>query len=136
MSFIFIILYAVLSEPAYSYDVATKVLTISGNGRIKQESVRKAGDFKNFLSIVIEEGPTAIEVGAFDECESVVAMYIPSSISQIICQFMRNCYALKSINVASNSSFFENDQYGIIYSKNRLELIRVPPQSGPFQIAP
>ena len=50
------------------------MLTISGNGKVKKGGIRNTKDIKN---IIVQEGITEIEQGAFGECTKIESITVP-----------------------------------------------------------
>ena len=90
----------------WSYNTATYTLTISGTGAMYDYSTndipwRKHKD--NVKTIVIGDGVTAIDEGAFGKC-----------------------WNLTNISVDSNNQYYSNDDYGVLFNKEKTILIQYP----------
>lgn len=79
-----------------------------------------------FLSeIVIPEGVQIIEFCAFDDC-GLTSVSIPSSVTNIGESAFGGCDSLKVITVDENNTVYSSDEYGVLFNKNKTELILYP----------
>ena len=76
-------------------------------------------------SIGIPSRVTSIGVYAFSECYSLTSIEIPSSVTSIGCDAFSKCSGLTNINVALDNTAYSSEN-GILYDKNKTELISVP----------
>lgn len=75
-------------------------------------------------SVILPEGLTSIGDNAFEGCFSLSSISLPKSLESIGNVF-GGCYALMSIDVASDNPFFSSYD-GILFTKDQSSLIRYP----------
>lgn len=120
-----------ISKPDYSYDEPTQTLTVNAcsdggtSCSIIQTEFRNSGPYTTYKIIDIKFGPTSIESQAFLDCTALQEIKLSSTISSIVVPFCRGCSNIKKFTV-EQSLFFEADEYGTLYSINKVKLIRAP----------
>ena len=75
-------------------------------------------------SIFIPNGITKID-DAFSDCSSLTNIYIPDSVVEINHFSFDGCISLQSIMVSANNPYYSSVD-GILYSKDKTRLIKVP----------
>ena len=83
----------------------------------------------SLTSITIPASVTSIDSGAFNGCTSLPSITIPASVTFIDYYAFVNCDKLTNISVAVNNPNYAS-QGGILYNKNRTELLAFPSASG------
>ncbi len=134
-----------ISDGAFAYCYNLKSITIS-------DSVTSIGDeaFRGcagLTSVTIPEGVTSIGISTFDNCASLTSVTIPSSVTSIGDDAFKACYSLTSvsipnsvnsigykafadcyslidINVDDDNQNYSSDDYGVLFNKNKTELIQ------------
>ncbi len=86
--------------------------------------------------VVISNGISFIEIGAFSNSSSLRRVEIPDSVSDISEGAFYNCRNMETINVSSGNSNYMS-QYGILYTKDQSVILSCPPvgRSGPLLIS-
>lgn len=88
----------------YTYVEATKTLTISGTGNMK--NYYENSPWKSFceeiLFLKIGNGVTSIGAGAFEGCWNLTSVIIPNSVTSIGDQAFRSCSSLTSVTISNN----------------------------------
>lgn len=141
------------SDVEWSFDEATGELVISGSGTMSDYD--KADDapwysFKDsILKITVSEGVTGIgryafnsctkvseislpeglkTIGysSFDSCSSLKSISIPASVKKLNASPFFNCTALETITVEESSKYYCTDNEGVLYNKDKTELIQYP----------
>ncbi|WP_337591164.1 leucine-rich repeat protein [Vescimonas sp.] len=108
-------------------------LTISGTGAMT--SPVWWNSYKDSIkTVVIKDGVTTIEEGAFEDCENLTSITIPASVTNIGEDVFSGCSTLARIEVDS-----ENQNYtsldGVLFSKDLIKIIRYPEgRSGDYTI--
>ncbi len=76
-------------------------------------------------SVVLPETIKMIDLMAFSD-SGITNINIPASVEEIISTALSNCAELKSITVDENNKHFSADENGILYNKDKTELIIFP----------
>lgn len=132
---------------------ANGILTICGTGDMKSYSSYSSYPWYDYCdditSIVFEEGPTSIGENAFGWCENLTNAVISNSVTNIgddafyFCNNLQSitignsvstigedafswCRGLTGIWVNEDNSYFCNDLHGVLFNKEKTELIRTP----------
>lgn len=123
-----------------SYVIPDGVVTISSS----------AFQFSNNLtSVTVGDDVECIEYRAFSNCSALESFEIPDSVWEIHQYFLDNCVSLKtlkigsglceawdnafdfmpaleSITVSADNDYFSSDKDGVLYNKNKTEVIKFP----------
>ena len=137
----------------WTFDSDSGELTISGSGSITsyssadyvpwktytdritkitiEEGITKIGNysFKNCShasELTISDGVTEIGYSAFDNCTSLTEVTVPSSVEKINDAPFYGCTALTEISVESDNENYCSDDNGVLYNKEKTELIQYP----------
>ena len=113
----------------WSYDDSTYTLTISGTGAMTDYSSSNR-PWKSYVgsikTVVIEDSVTSIGEWAFADCTSLTSVTIPDSVTSIGDYAFCSCDSLTSITVDSNNEYYSSDEYGVLFNKDKTELIQYP----------
>ncbi len=95
------------------------------------DSVTTIGDYafsncKKLINITIPESATSIGYSAFDGCVSLTSISIPKNVSTIGLYPFDYCKSLTSITVDAENKYYTNDEYGVLFNKDKTELIQYP----------
>lgn len=113
-----------IGDCAFAYCTKLKNVVIGNN----VENIGcEAFDFCTSLkSISIPDRVTSIGDSAFEECVELANVTIGSGLIDLdTCAFI-GCSALTKITVDSNNSNFSNDKYGVLYNKDKTEIVLYP----------
>ena len=135
----------------WTFDSETGALTISGEGDmwdydgydspfswnssiesvIIKNGVTSIGsrafyDCSSLTSVTIGNSVTSIGDGAFLSCDSLTSVCIPESVTYIGSRVFTVCISLESITVDENNKFYCSDEFGVLYNKDKTELIQYP----------
>ena len=119
----------------WSFNTNTGVLTISGTGEMCEfEYSNHWGaystpwyDFTGVIkTIVVEDGVTSISEGAFYRCSSVENIIIGSGLKSIGEYAFSYCFKLENITVGKDNQYFVNDEYGVLFNKDKTILMQYP----------
>ena len=80
-------------------------------------------DLKN---VSIPNAVTSIGSSAFSYCIALTSITIPASVANIGVAPFRYCRALTEIRVDENNAAYCNDEYGVLFNKDKTELIEAP----------
>ena len=112
-----------IDEKAFYYDTGLTGVTI-GNS-ITNIGNSAFSSCEKLSSITIGNGVTNIGEKAFYDCKGLISITIPSGVTSIGNDAFSGCSALASIVVSENNSAFSSD-HGILYDKNKTQIIHVP----------
>lgn len=107
------------------------VLTISGNGRMKDWSGGNSStwhdltDSSKINKIIIEKGITNVGKYAFWGLGNLVSVEISDTVTNIGEEAFSNCKDLSNINVSKENQNYISEN-GILFNKNRTEIIIYP----------
>ena len=79
----------------------------------------------NLTSVDLGDSVTSIGDGAFWGC-SLASIEIPGSVTSIGENAFHICRSLMSIVVDSDNQYYSNDEYGVLFNKNKTTLIQYP----------
>ena len=80
----------------------------------------------NLSEIIIPDGVTTIGDIAFWCCNSLTDIYIPKNVTYIGSSVFESCYNLEKIMVDENNIVYSSDKYGVLFNKDKTELIWYP----------
>ncbi len=78
----------------------------------------------------IKEGTLCIASSAFRNCTALTVVTIPDSVTGISDYAFNGCTGLVGINVAEGNTAYSSDEYGVLFNKDKTELIRYPALNG------
>ena len=107
----------------WTYNDATKTLTISGNGAMTDNLQPWGSHSWEITKIVLEEGITKIGAQAFYNCSAITKIEIPSTVEIIESYAFYNCYNLVSAKL--NADLKTIGSYAFSYCSN-LTRIEIP----------
>ena len=111
-------------SPWYSYKSSVKTVTIASGvtsiGRCAFNSCDK------ITSVSIPGTVASIGDLAFVNCSSLTEISIPASLISMDAYNFSGCTSLKRFIVASGNPNFSNDSSGVLYNKDKTELLRCP----------
>lgn len=115
----------VIGDSAFSW--CTGLTTVTINNGVKSIGNYAFSHCINLTNIIIPNSVTSIGKSAFSDCcNNLVNITIPDSVTYIGEDAFRGCNILKSINVDENNKSYSNDSYGVLFNKNKTQLIRYP----------
>lgn len=137
----------------WSFDESTGELTISGSGAMADYNEADDAPWVNFKDkiskitvaegvttigryafnsctgvseVTLPEGLTTVGFGSFDSCSSLKSIHIPSTVKIFHDSPFFNCTGLETITVSDANNYFCADNDGVLYSKDKTELIQYP----------
>lgn len=113
-----------IGESAFNNCWALGSVTI-GNG------VESIGDYAFFncdriTNILFPESLKYIGGRAFDGCDGITSISIPAGVMSIGNDAFNYCEKLKFIMVATDNQYYSNDEYGVLFNKDKTMLIEYP----------
>ena len=81
---------------------------------------------KNLDSVIIPDSVEVIEQEAFFAAEKLTSIIIPEKVSDIGELALYACTGLEKIIVNENNKFYSSDENGVLYNKEKSELIQYP----------
>ena len=81
-------------------------------------------DCDSLASIEIPDSVTTIGSYAFRYCDSLASIEIPDSVKTIASGAFSDCDSLASITVDENNTRYSSDEYGVLFNKDKTELIQ------------
>ncbi|MBQ2974604.1 MAG: leucine-rich repeat protein [Clostridia bacterium] len=83
-------------------------------------------DCTGLTSVTIPDSVTSIDSFAFSYCNSLTSIVIPDSVTSIGTNAFENCTSLTSITVDSANTAYSSDEYGVLFDKEKTQLIQYP----------
>ena len=83
-------------------------------------------DCRSLVNIEIPDGVTSIGKYAFYTCDSLTSVTIGNSVASIGVKAFGSCNSLASITVSPANETYSSDEYGVLFNKNKTELIQYP----------
>jgi len=80
----------------------------------------------SLTSVTIGNGVTGIGVHAFYYCSSLTSVTIGNSVTSIGYEAFFACSSLTSINVDVENKYYSSDERGVLFNKDKTELIQYP----------
>lgn len=121
----------------WSLDLETGELVISGEGDMPSDWSSSSTNGTSIIhspwasstlikSVVIKDGVTSVGDYSFSGCTNLLTADIPQSVTSLSAMAFDECDNLNSITVNKNNTFFSNDDYGVLYNKDKTTLIKYP----------
>lgn len=80
----------------------------------------------SMTKITLSNNLKTIDSYAFKFCDSLENITIPSSVTFIGADVFKGCTSLSNITVEKNNNFYSSDTSGVLFTKDRTELIQYP----------
>ncbi len=120
-----------IGDYAFSDCDSLKSITIGNSVTTIGNSVTTIGNSAFFscdslTEVVIGDSVTTIGDDAFYWCDSLTKVTIPDSVTTIGDSAFCYCDSLTTIAVDENNRYFSNDEYGVLFNKDKTTLIQYP----------
>ena len=89
----------------------------------KTQLIRAPGTIQTYA---IPDGVTYIDPYAFGECTSLTSVVVPGSVTTISDYVFYECTSLIEIRVDEDNTEYSSDVYGVLFNKDKTQLIRAP----------
>ena len=114
----------------WSFEESTGTLTISGMGEMTNYSDVSLLPWDSYRSkiksVIIGNNVTSIGEYTVYYCLNLTSVIIGSSVTKIAKNTFNLCDNITCITVDSANMTYSNDEYGVLFNKDRTELIRYP----------
>ncbi len=113
----------------WTLNLNTGKMVISGTGDMYNFEYNDCPwiNYRDYIKeVVISEGVTRIGSYAFYYCENLKTITIPSTVTSIGGDVFSICSSLESITVDSNNPAYSNDEYGVLFNKDKTRLVKYP----------
>ena len=116
------------------FNAETNTLTISGTGAMYDYEIDDVSGFinqpwrdfsRNIKHIVVEDGVTSIGEAAFTSCDAT-DITIGDSVASIGSEAIKYCDYLTEIIVDEDNQYYSNDEFGVLFNKDKTTLIYYP----------
>ncbi len=77
-------------------------------------------------SIVIPDGVTSLVANAFKNCYLLETIIVGKNVEEINVNAFSGCNSILSYTVDKNNQYFSNDDYGVLFNKEKTEIIKYP----------
>ncbi len=84
----------------------------------------------SLTSVTIPDSVTSMGDSVFYECTSLTSVTIPDSVTSIGDYAFVCCYSLTSITVSEGNEYYSNDEYGVLFNKDKTTLVCCPGGKG------
>ena len=81
---------------------------------------------ESLTSVTIPDSITTIGDYAFNDCYSLKSVIIPDSVTTIGVAAFYGCISLTSITVDSNNKYYSSNEDGVLFNKDKTQLIQYP----------
>ena len=116
----------VTSIGSYAFGDCSKLVNVTIGNSVTSIGERAFCDCDRITSIEIPDNVTAIGVDAFLACDSLRSVTVGAGVATIGEWAFFNDYSLTGIFVDSDNQYYSSDSYGVLYNKNKTELIQFP----------
>lgn len=101
-------------------------LVISGEGKTEKITHLEQEKVKN---LIIEDGITELGEGAFAFFDYMEMVFISDTVEVIDDNAFNSCHNIISFIVSDNNQNFSNDEYGVLFNKDKTVLLKYPQMS-------
>ncbi len=81
---------------------------------------------KMLANVTVSDSVKTIGDKAFGNCSSLTSITIPYSVTSIGASVFSGCSSLSYIDVSENNGNYSCDEYGVLFNKDKTELIKYP----------
>ena len=117
-------------ECSWEYNTSNSTLIINGNGSMEDYYYFQYPPWEMFkssiLSLIVNDGISYLGNNAFKDCHNLQTISLPKSLKSIGSLVFSNCYSLQSISVDKTNEYFSDDDFGVLFNKNKSMIIQYP----------
>ena len=116
----------VTSIGSYAFFDCVQMKSVSIPGSVETIGGWAFANCDNLESIIIPYGVKLISNGAFYDCDTLKSVTISATVTQIREYSFSSCDMLENITVDSENQYFSNDNYGVLFNKDKSNLLNYP----------
>ena len=110
----------------YAFEDCTSLTSVTIGNSVTSIGYAAFCACDSLTSITIPDSVTSIGDWAFSYCDSLTSITIPDSVTSIGDYAFLRCGSLANITVDSANTAFSSDKYGVLFNKDKTELIQYP----------
>lgn len=95
-------------------------------GSVNSIGSKSFAECSGLTSVTIQNGVKKIGGQTFYLCTGISSISIPASLTEIGTYAFEGCFGLKAFSVDGNSNSFSSDSNGVLFSKDKTELVLYP----------
>ena len=118
--------YPVTEISANAFAACVNITSVIFSYGIKTVSTQAFSGYSNLENITIPDSVTSIGHNAFANCDKLTQVTIPASVTMLVDTAFSQCNNLIRIDVDNNNPKYSNDEFGVLFNKDKTELIRYP----------
>ncbi len=111
---------------AGAFQNCTSLSSVSIYDGVASIGVHTFSGCSSLTSISLPDSLTSIETYAFKDCTALKSINIPSGAAKIGSDVFCGCTALTHISVDEGNPYYCSDEKGVMYNKNKTEILTVP----------
>lgn len=111
---------------SYAFSSCTNLTSVTIPNSVTKIGYDAFSHCTSLRNITIPDSVTSIDNGAFYGCSSISSIIIPDSVTFIGNNPFGSCKYLTNIIVDSNNLCYTNDEYGVLFNKDKTTLIQYP----------
>ena len=118
---------SITSIGAWAFQLCDSLVNITIPGSVQSIGLRAFSNCDSLTSITIPEGVITIDNSAFDACSNLKNITIPASVTDFGDRSpFYGCPKLTGIWVNENNPAYSSDEKGVLFNKDKTELIKMP----------
>jgi len=122
----FVLPTSVTEIAAKAFYNCTNILSVTLHENLQTIGERAFESCTSLISVELPSSITAISNSMFSGCTALESIHIPAGVTSIGSNAFLNCFALESFTVDANNQSFSADASGVLYNKDKTELILYP----------
>ncbi len=119
--------HTVVSIGEYAFDWCESITSVTIPATVKTIAYEAFYGCTALESVSIGGGVTDIYDYAFANCTSLTSVTLPASVTSLGDGVFRGCTSLEKIIVNANNTAYSSDSNGILYNKDKTEILACPP---------